>query len=112
MINEIHYDNAGVYTLEGVEIVGKAGYDLSCFSIYLYNGSDSLLYNTVSLSGIIPNDSCGYGAIWFPISAIQNGDASNGDGIALANSCTNYKVQFLSYEGSFVANNGLFASRI
>tara|TARA_Y100000385_G_scaffold145208_1_gene150810 strand:- start:7567 stop:10278 length:2712 start_codon:yes stop_codon:yes gene_type:complete len=110
MINEIHYDNAGVDTLEGVEIVGKAGYDLSCFSIYLYNGSDSLLYNTVSLSGIIPNDSCGYGAIWFPISGIQNGDASNGDGIALANSCTNYKVQFLSYEGSFVANNGLFAS--
>jgi hypothetical protein len=42
MINEIHYDNAGVDTLEGVEIVGKAGYDLSCFSIYLYNGSSIL----------------------------------------------------------------------
>ena len=110
MINEIHYDNIGADTLEGVEVVGKAGYDLSCYSIYLYDGANGLLYDSLNLSGIIPNDSCGYGAVWFPISGIQNGSISSGDGIALANSCTNYKVQFLSYEGSFVANNGFFAS--
>ena len=112
MINEIHYDNIGADTLEGVEIVGKAGYDLSCYKIYLYNGADSLMYDSLSLSGIIPNDSCGYGAIWFPIVGIQNGDLSSGDAIALANICSNYKVQFLSYEGSFAAKNGLFKSDI
>jgi hypothetical protein len=112
MINEIHYDNIGADTLEGVEIVGKACYDLSCYKIYLYNGADSLMYDSLSLSGIIPNDSCGYGAIWFPIVGIQNGDLSSGDAIALANVCANYKVQFLSYEGSFAAKNGLFESDI
>lgn len=112
MINEIHYDNMGTDTLEGVEIVGKAGYDLSCYSLYLYNGSTGLVYDSLNLSGVIPNDSCGYGAIWFAISGIQNGDVSSGDGIGLANSCKKYKIQFLSYEGSFIANNGLFDSEV
>ncbi|MBL6663173.1 MAG: T9SS type A sorting domain-containing protein [Flavobacteriales bacterium] len=112
IINEIHYDNIGTDTLEGVEIVGKAGYDLSCYTLYLYNGSTGLVYDSLNLSGVIPNDSCGYGAIWFAISGIQNGDVSSGDGIGLANSCKKYKIQFLSYEGSFIANNGLFDSEV
>lgn len=102
-INEIHYDNTGGDTGEGVEVAAAAGTDLSCFQILLYNGSNGALYNTVSLSGTVPDEGCGYGAINFLISGIQNGTP---DGIALYNNCTATLIHFLSYEGSFSATSG------
>lgn len=44
-ISEFHYDNIGGDTLEGFEISGIAGTDLSCYTIYLYNGSNGLIYS-------------------------------------------------------------------
>jgi hypothetical protein len=102
-INEIHYDNDGGDTGEGIEITGLSGTDLSCYSLFAYNGANNQTYSTTSLSGILPDEGCGYGAIWFPISGLQNGSP---DGIALVNTCTNTVIQFLSYEGSFTATNG------
>ncbi len=101
-INEIHYDNSRADVNEGVEIAGPSGTDLSTYSIVLYNGSNGTIYDTETLSGIIPNEAnTGYGTIAFPISGIQNGAP---DGIALVNGST--LIQFLSYEGSFTAIGG------
>lgn len=101
-INEIHYDNTGGDTNEGVEIAGPSGNDLTGWSIVLYNGSSGSSYNTRTLSGIIPNQQDGFGAIFFSISGIQNGAP---DGIALVDSGS-IVVQFLSYEGTLAAADG------
>jgi len=106
-INELHYDNTSTDSLEGVEIFGPAGTDLSCYDIVLYNGGTALSYNTVTLTGIVPDEGCGFGAIWFPIAGIQNGPP---DGLALVETCScvgpcdnDDVVQLLSYEGVFTA---------
>ncbi len=101
-INEIHYDNAGGDSGEGVEIAGPSGNDLTGWSIVLYNGSTGLTYDTETLSGVIPNQQNDFGVIYFSISGIQNGAP---DGIALVDSGS-IVVQFLSYEGTLTAANG------
>ncbi|WP_367771051.1 endonuclease [Flavobacterium sp. WC2421] len=102
-INEIHYDNAGADVGEGVEIAGTAGTDLTGWSIIPYNGNGGASYTPIgSLSGVIPNQSNGFGTIFVAISGLQNGAP---DGLALVNNLGN-AIQFLSYEGSFVATNG------
>lgn len=100
-INEIHYDNSGGDTGEGIEVAGPAGTDLSCYTLVPYNGNGGSEYSSTSLSGTIPDEGCGYGAIWFPISGLQNGSP---DGIALID-CGGNVVMFLSYEGSFTATD-------
>lgn len=103
-INEIHYDNAGTDTGEGVEIAGPAGTDLTGWSIILYNGSGGASYNTKALSGTIPDQQAGYGTVFFtyPTDGLQNGAP---DGLALLDPISNV-IQFLSYEGVFTATNG------
>jgi hypothetical protein len=103
-INEIHYDNDGTDTDEGVEIAGTAGTDLSDYKIYAYNGSTSNTSAPEALSGTIGDQAGGYGTAWFDIE-LQNGAP---DGVALVKeigSTTNV-IQFLSYEGSFEAVGG------
>jgi hypothetical protein len=115
-INEIHYDNVSTDTLEGYEIAGPAGTDLSCYKVYLYNGGVSVgqVYSTDLLTGIIPDQGCGFGAVWFskPVDGMQNGP---NDGIVLeyapvATGCNVNQVdtilQFLSYEGVLTALTG------
>jgi len=103
-INEIHYDNDGADSGEAVEIAGPAGTDLAGWSVVLYNGSSTQLnvYDTISLSGIIPNQDNGYGTLEFIRAGIQNGSP---DGLALVDAGDSV-IQFLSYEGSFTAVNG------
>ncbi|MEZ4919425.1 MAG: hypothetical protein R2792_10015 [Saprospiraceae bacterium] len=102
-INEIHYDNAGTDVNEFVEVAGIAGTDLSDYSIFLYNGSNGGTYGSMPLSGIIDNESNGFGAVSFsyPVNGLQNGAP---DGLALVHG--GMVVQFLSYEGSFMAVGG------
>jgi len=101
-INEIHYDNTGTDAGEGVELAGLAGTDLSGWQLVPYNGSNGTTYSALTLSGTIPNQQAGYGTVLFPITGLQNGAP---DGIALVNTAGSV-VQFLSYEGVFVATNG------
>ncbi|AQR75333.1 Ig-like domain-containing protein [Sphingomonas sp. LM7] len=103
-INEFHYDNAGADTGEFVEIAGAAGTDLTGWKIVLYNGANGNSYDTDALSGTIPNQQNGFGTvrITYPTDGIQNGAP---DGIALVDP-NGVVVQFLSYEGTMVANNG------
>ena len=106
-INEIHYDNAGGDVGEFVEVAGPAGTDLSNYSIVLYNGSNGTEYGTTALSGIIPDQLNGFGAVDFPIGGIQNGSP---DGVALIYDDgageAEVVLEFLSYEGDFTATNG------
>lgn len=102
-INEIHYDNISTDTNEGIEIAGPAGMILTGWQIVGYNGNGAAAYSSVSLSGVIPNQQNGFGTLWFPFTGLQNGAP---DGIALADP-TNTVIQFLSYEGTFVAIGGV-----
>ena len=98
-INEIHYDNTGGDEGEFVEIAGPAGTNLSGYELVFYNGSGGADYDSDVLSGTIPNEGSGFGAIAFFVEGIQNGAP---DGVALYEGAT--LIEFLSYEGSFVAN--------
>ena len=95
-INEFHYDNTGGDVGEFVEVAGTAGLDLSTYDIVLYNGSNGTTYNTINLSGTMPNEGGGFGAVSEAISGIQNGSP---DGIALVNG--SIVLEFISYEGTF-----------
>lgn len=104
-INEIHYDNVGTDSGEGIEIAGTAGASLDGWKLVLYNGATGLSYDNDTLSGTFSNQQNGLGVLSFgyPVNGLQNGDA---DGIALVDNLNNV-VQFLSYEGTFTALNGL-----
>ena len=69
----------------------------------MYNGSNNLTYNTINLSGVLPDEGAGFGAIDFqlPANGLQNGSP---DGIALVNGST--VVEFISYEGTITAADG------
>ena len=102
-INEIHYDNVGTDEGEAIEVAGPAGTDLSSWELVLYNGNNGTVYNTRTLAGVISDQDNGFGTISFayPTNGIQNGSP---DGIALVDGGA--VVQFLSYEGTFIATNG------
>ncbi|MCX2681012.1 endonuclease [Galbibacter sp. EGI 63066] len=103
-INEIHYDNDGADTEEGIEVAGPVGTDLSGWTFVLYNGSTGSVYNTINLTSVLLDMGLGYGveAISLPSNGLQNGAP---DGIALVDASSNV-VQFLSYEGSLTAVDG------
>jgi hypothetical protein len=106
-INEIHYDNAGADTGEAIEVAGRAGANLTGWSIVLYNGANGLSYGTIALSGTIPNQQGGFGTAFVLAPGLQNGSP---DGIALV--YNSIVQQFLSYEGSFTASDGPASGQI
>lgn len=110
-ISEIHYDNAGTDAGEAIEVSGPAGTDLTGWTLVLYNGSPASrsTYGTTTLSGTIPA-TCGARGVTvsnYPANGLQNGGSGSTepDGVALVNA-SGTVVEFLSYEGSFVAANG------
>ena len=104
--SEIHYDNTGTDVGEAIEVEGPAGTDLTGWSIVLYNGDplNRTAYNTQTLTGSIPALCDGRGVIVvnYPTNGIQNGSP---DGFALVDA-GGHSVEFLSYEGTFVASGG------
>jgi DNA/RNA endonuclease G (NUC1) len=103
-ISEIHYDNTGTDAGEAIEISGPAGTDLTGWQLVLYNGNGGPSYTTTNLSGAIPTtcDPRGVVVINYPVNGIQNGAP---DGVALVG-LLGVVVEFLSYEGTFVAVDG------
>lgn len=101
-ISELHYDNTGTDTGEQVEIFGPAGTDLTGWSLVLYSGSGGAPYDTVALTGSLPDLGGGFGVVVVAPTTIQNGSP---DGIALVDDVGSV-VQFLSYEGTFTAVGG------
>ena len=104
-INEFHYDNAGTDANEFVEIRTSLGFDVTDASIYLYNGSTGRLYNEIELADLDPTYDGNHSFyVWdLPVNGIQNA-GSTPDGIALVQG--GEVVEFLSYEGEFIAKNG------
>jgi DNA/RNA endonuclease G (NUC1) len=100
-IVEIHYDNSGADVSEAVEVEGPAGLDLGGWSVVLYNGNGGVTYGTLALSGTLADQCTGRGTIVVAAPGLQNGSP---DGLALVNAAA--AVEFLSYEGVFVATNG------
>jgi DNA/RNA endonuclease G (NUC1) len=102
--SEIHYDNSGTDSGEGIEVEGPAGTDLTGWSVVLYNGNGGASYSTRALSGSIPALCSGRGVVFlsYPQDGIQNGSP---DGFALINAAGQV-VEFLSYEGTFTATSG------
>ncbi|PHR65303.1 MAG: hypothetical protein COA51_05580 [Idiomarina sp.] len=101
-INEIHYDNDGIDTGEFVEVAGSAGSNLSGWQLVAYNGNGGTAYATANLSGVLADQSDGFGTLSVPMSGLQNGAP---DGVALIDAQGNV-VQFLSYEGVMTAVDG------
>lgn len=101
-INEIHYENLGSDQGEAVEIAGPAGTNLNGWTLAMYNGSNGLVYLTITLANTIPDQDNGYGTLSFPVIGMQNGAP---DGMALVDAGNNV-IQFLSYEGTFMATAG------
>jgi hypothetical protein len=98
----LHYDNGGTDIGEFVEVAGPAGLNLSGFQLVAYNGNGGVTYDTLNLSGIIPDQGACVGSLAFSLVGLQNGGP---DGIALVDLSTGV-LELLSYEGSFTATNG------
>lgn len=110
-INEIHYDNTGTDAGEFIEVVieSASSYNLTDFSVILYNGSDSKLYNTKTLNLFTSGATTGNFSLFhfvYPANGIQNGAP---DGMALVYMGSLISGQFLSYEGTLTAIDGAAA---
>lgn len=101
-INEIHYDNVGSDIGEGVEVAGPAGTSLVGWRVVAYDGATGFPTLNLSLSGSISDQQNGFGARWFVAPGLEDGSP---DGLALVDD-SGAVVEFLSYEGSFVAASG------
>ena len=103
---EIHYDNISTDVNERIEVTAPADVDITGWTVALYNGSASQrsVYTTTPLSDALVT-ACGADRVYvlsYPSNGIQNGDP---DGMALVDAGGN-AVEFLSYDGSFVAASG------
>lgn len=95
-ITEIHYDNDGADTGEAVEVTAPTGADLTGLRVVLYNGNGGASYGSLA----VPASSSGIAVV--PAPGIQNGAP---DGLALV-AADGTVLEFLSYEGTFVATAG------
>lgn len=116
--SEIHYDNVGTDAAETIEIEGPVGTSLAGYSIQLYNGSPTStttalkVYATLPVTGALAAPiTCGARGVISIVApsnpGIQNGGTggTEPDGFALVDN-NGQLVEFLSYEGSFVAADG------
>jgi len=106
-INELHYDNASDDVNEFVEVALHDIYShvLSDIQVVYYNGSTGDMYdesNVKSIDTFVQGESQGSYSVYSKLTpGIQNGAP---DGMALVYG--DRVIQFISYEGSFTANNG------
>ena len=99
-INEFHYDNTGPDANEFIEIAYTT--DITGYSVVLYNGLTGARYGTDQTLTTTTPSGVGLIVIDYPSNGIQNGSP---DGIALVDA-TGSVVEFISYEGTFVAVDG------
>ena len=101
-INELHYDNNGADVGEFVEVAGPANLDLAGYQLVAYNGSNGTVYNTVGLTGVLPDETGCLGTLSFSFTGLQNGAP---DAVALVDNVGSV-IEFWSYEGTLLATNG------
>ena len=101
-INEFHYSNTGTDANEFVEIAINAT-DTNTYRIQIYNGATGKVLTTKSIHEPVTSVA-GTTYMVFLTPGLQNGL----EGFALVDK-KNKVIEFLSYKGSFKANNGLAA---
>ena len=103
-VNEFHYDNVSNDAGEFVEIAVGPGYagSLQDVSLVIYNGSNGQTVSTHTLDTFTPGATTASGHRLFSklIAGLQN----DSEGFAVTVGGT--VLHFISYEGSFPANNG------
>lgn len=110
-INEYHYSNANpTANQEFIEIAGETGFNLSNIVIQLYKNWNGKVYSTRTLTGTIPSGSNGIGFIRFTYPTNTIIDTLGG--IAVWDKSTNNLLQFISYNDTITAVNGLAAGNI
>ncbi len=100
-INEFHYDPEGSDGDEFVEVAGTAGFDITDYRIYHYNGRNGSVIASKKLNGILTDQQNGFGTLNLPFAGLQN----ETEGLALVDPLGNL-LQFISYEGEFIATAG------
>lgn len=105
-LNEFHYDNEDLDELEFIEIAVGPDFEgpLDDISIALYNGNGGGVYGSHTLDTFIAGETTASGHRLFAkfIPNVQNGSP---DGIAIV--VDGEVSQFLSYEGTITATDGL-----
>ena len=110
-VNEFHYNNAGTDQGEFIEVAVGPGFtgEFTEIDVLLYDGSTGKVYRTINLgSSAFTRTSTANDFNLFTVgfgSVIQNGP----DGIAIVNRVTQQVIQFISYDGSFAATDGIAA---
>lgn len=89
---------------EFVELAGPDGEALDGLVLTFYNGNGGKKYGEHIFSGSFTDEVDGFGFVEVPFSGLQNGSP---DGLCLSKFGT--PIQFLSYEGSFTAVDGICA---
>jgi len=108
-INEFHYDNVGADVGEFVEVVAPASFrDLAKVTLTLYNGGNGAAYAGPTGLHAFTRGAEVDGFVMYTLDLpLQNGSP---DGLALA--FQDQVLQFLSYEGTFTATNGVAAGLV
>ncbi len=103
-INELHYDNAGADQNEFIEVVAPSALsNLADVTITLYNGGNGAAYGGPTALSQFEVGNTVNGFVFYSWKAsLQNGAP---DGLALA--WGDQILQFLSYEGTFLATDGV-----
>lgn len=99
LLNEIHYDNLGTDTGEFVEVYLDGGTMPADVSVVLYNGNGGVIDASQTVDNFVAH---GGGYYTWDQANIQNGPP---DGMAIA--IGGSLVEFLSYEGTFTATEGI-----
>ena len=113
-VNEFHYDNTGTDQGEFIEVAAGPGFsgNFSDLDVLLYDGSTGKVYRTINLgSSEFTRTTTANGFNLFVVGSgvtIQNGP----DGIAIVNRVSRQVIQFISYEGSFAAADGIASTTV
>ena len=112
--NEIHYFNNGVDQREFVELAYQTGQDVSQVYLQLYIGTDGqgatgqmygerLFVGTHGMLGSV-GASGDLSLVYFDIDGLRH--SAGGDGMALVDGRSGVVIEFISYDGQFVATQG------
>lgn len=101
-INELHFNNKITDIDKGIEIAGRAGIELENYVLAIYTNQGNL-DRTITLSGLVPDQLQGYGAVWVPDPELPVHSA-----VALVNTVTGVTTDFIAHRVApgVVANDG------
>ena len=112
-INELHYYNQGQDVGQFVELAYETGENVvGLYYLELYNGNTGRTYGSRWVVGAQSNVGVadtrgGLSFVYFEIPSLRN--SQSGEGIALIDGRNDAVVEFISYDGTFIARDGVAA---